>query len=88
MKATLLSCVWSILSAGVALIGWSWMAGGRMSAIETRVDGHDAAIVEIKAAAAKRDEVQQRIAESLASIDKRLAELQAEQRILHGGRAR
>lgn len=86
IKANAISVLSPLLSAVIALVGWSYMAGGKMAALEMRAEQNRSAIVDLRLMLAEHSRDQARVVELLSLIDKRLSELQAEQRVLHGRR--
>lgn len=84
VKSSLIAFVSPLLSAVIALIGWSYIAGGKIKALEIGRDQNAAAIMEVRSVLREHMRDQQQVYDLLSAIDKRLAELQAEQRILHG----
>lgn len=75
-----------LLSAVLALVGWSYIAGGKMAALEMRAEQNRAAIVDLRIMLSEHTRDQAHVIDLLATIDKRLARMEAQQELLHGRR--
>lgn len=62
-----------VLLTGAGVVGWSWNLGRQNAALDTRIAGHEAALVRLKAAAVLVDQAiakKSELSEKLALIDR------------------